>query len=161
GRKLESVTVADLGRAKKVVINKDNTTIVEGSGNSSDIQGRIYAVGGISTDITERKAAEKSLQESEDKFRSLAESSPYAIMIYQNDYWIYTNPAGVQLSGYTAEELYKMKFWEFAADEYQDLVKERGKYRQELIFTTPNSNKRTNIVWENLPIMPISMISTQ
>ena len=44
GRKLESVTVADLGKAKKVVINKDNTTIVEGSGNSSDIQGRISQI---------------------------------------------------------------------------------------------------------------------
>ena len=44
GRKLESVTVTDLGKAKKVVINKDNTTIVEGSGNSSDIQGRISQI---------------------------------------------------------------------------------------------------------------------
>ncbi len=44
GRKLESVTVADLGKAKKVVINKDNTTIVEGSGNKSDIQGRISQI---------------------------------------------------------------------------------------------------------------------
>jgi chaperonin GroEL len=44
GRKLESVTVTDLGKAKKVVINKDNTTIVEGSGSSSDIQGRISQI---------------------------------------------------------------------------------------------------------------------
>jgi chaperonin GroEL len=44
GRKLESVTVADLGKAKKVMIDKDNTTIVEGSGNSSDIQGRISQI---------------------------------------------------------------------------------------------------------------------
>ncbi len=44
GRKLESVTVADLGKAKKVVIDKDNTTIIEGSGNSSDIQGRISQI---------------------------------------------------------------------------------------------------------------------
>ena len=44
GRKLESVTVVDLGRAKKVVIDKDNTTIVEGSGKSNDIQGRINQI---------------------------------------------------------------------------------------------------------------------
>ncbi|MCD6569989.1 MAG: chaperonin GroEL [Deltaproteobacteria bacterium] len=44
GRKLESVTVADLGKAKKVVIDKDNTTIVEGAGKSSDIQGRIKQI---------------------------------------------------------------------------------------------------------------------
>ena len=44
GRKLESATVADLGKAKKVVIDKDNTTIVEGSGKSKDIQGRISQI---------------------------------------------------------------------------------------------------------------------
>ena len=41
GRKLESASVADLGKAKKVVIDKDNTTIVEGSGAAEDIKARI------------------------------------------------------------------------------------------------------------------------
>jgi chaperonin GroEL len=41
GRKLENVSLADLGRAKKVVIDKDNTTIIEGAGKSADIKGRI------------------------------------------------------------------------------------------------------------------------
>ncbi len=41
GRKLESLTLADLGRAKKVIIDKDNTTIIEGGGKSSEIKGRI------------------------------------------------------------------------------------------------------------------------
>ncbi|MDZ7617748.1 MAG: chaperonin GroEL [Patescibacteria group bacterium] len=41
GRKLENVTVADLGRAKKIVIDKDNTTIIEGAGKSAEIKGRI------------------------------------------------------------------------------------------------------------------------
>ncbi len=41
GTKLENVTLADLGRAKKVVIDKDNTTIVEGGGKSTEIKGRI------------------------------------------------------------------------------------------------------------------------
>jgi chaperonin GroEL len=44
GRKLDSVTVKDLGKAKRVIIDKDNTTIVEGAGNSSDIQGRIKQI---------------------------------------------------------------------------------------------------------------------
>ena len=44
GRKLESATIGDLGRAKKVVIDKDNTTIVEGAGKSKDIQGRITQI---------------------------------------------------------------------------------------------------------------------
>ncbi len=41
GRKLENVTVADLGRAKKIVIDKDNTTVIEGAGKSAEIKGRI------------------------------------------------------------------------------------------------------------------------
>jgi chaperonin GroEL len=41
GRTLESITLADLGRAKRVAIDKDNTTIIEGAGKSKDIVGRI------------------------------------------------------------------------------------------------------------------------
>ena len=44
GRSLESITLADLGRAKRVVIDKDNTTIVEGAGSSKDIMGRISLI---------------------------------------------------------------------------------------------------------------------
>ena len=41
GIKLENVTINDLGRCKKVKIDKDNTTIVEGAGKNTDIQGRV------------------------------------------------------------------------------------------------------------------------
>jgi chaperonin GroEL len=44
GIKLESVEVSQLGRAKKVTVNKDNTTIVEGGGKTSDIQGRVALI---------------------------------------------------------------------------------------------------------------------
>ncbi len=44
GIKLESVDVDMLGRARKVVITKDDTTIVEGSGSSGDIKGRINQI---------------------------------------------------------------------------------------------------------------------
>jgi chaperonin GroEL len=44
GRKLESVELSDLGRAKTVVVDKENTTIVEGHGKSSDIQGRVNQI---------------------------------------------------------------------------------------------------------------------
>jgi len=44
GRTLESITLADLGRAKRIVIDKDNTTIVEGAGKSKDIVGRINLI---------------------------------------------------------------------------------------------------------------------
>jgi chaperonin GroEL len=44
GFKLENATVSDLGRAKKITIDKDNTTIVEGAGKSEDIKGRINQI---------------------------------------------------------------------------------------------------------------------
>ncbi|MFN6201798.1 MAG: chaperonin GroEL [Acidobacteriota bacterium] len=44
GIKLENITLEDLGRAKKVIIDKDNTTIIEGAGRKSDLQGRIATI---------------------------------------------------------------------------------------------------------------------
>jgi len=44
GLKLENLTLADLGQAKKLTVDKDNTTIVEGSGKASDIQGRVKEI---------------------------------------------------------------------------------------------------------------------
>ena len=44
GRKLESVTINDLGKAGKIVVTKDDTTIIEGSGDASRIKGRIEEI---------------------------------------------------------------------------------------------------------------------
>jgi len=44
GIKLETVELTDLGRAKVVIIDKENTTIVEGAGKNSDIQGRVNQI---------------------------------------------------------------------------------------------------------------------
>ncbi len=44
GIKLESIEIGDLGRAKNVIIDKENTTIVEGGGKSTEIQGRVAQI---------------------------------------------------------------------------------------------------------------------
>src|SRR4030088_1100747 len=44
GIKLENVQISDLGQAKKVTIDKDNTTIVEGKGKPGDVQGRVKEI---------------------------------------------------------------------------------------------------------------------
>ncbi len=44
GLKLENVALGDLGRAKRIVIDKDNTTIIDGAGKKSDIDGRIGTI---------------------------------------------------------------------------------------------------------------------
>jgi chaperonin GroEL len=44
GIKLESIQIQDLGRAKKIIVDKDNTTIVEGSGKGAEIEGRVRQI---------------------------------------------------------------------------------------------------------------------
>src|SRR5499426_2063954 len=44
GIKLESITLNDLGQAKRITIDKENTTIVEGAGSTSDIEGRVKQI---------------------------------------------------------------------------------------------------------------------
>ncbi len=44
GIKLENISLEDLGKAKRVIIDKENTTIIEGEGKNSDIQGRVTQI---------------------------------------------------------------------------------------------------------------------
>src|SRR6202790_4060054 len=44
GLKLENLTLQDLGRAKRIVVDKDNTTIIDGAGKKADIEGRIKQI---------------------------------------------------------------------------------------------------------------------
>jgi chaperonin GroEL len=62
GIKLENVTLQDLGRAKRIVIDKDNTTIVDGAGKKSDLEGRIKQIRAQTEETTSDYDREK-LQE--------------------------------------------------------------------------------------------------
>ena len=62
GIKLENVTLKDLGRAKRVIIDKDNTTVIEGAGKKSAIEGRITQIRAQIEDTTSDYDREK-LQE--------------------------------------------------------------------------------------------------
>jgi chaperonin GroEL len=63
GRKLDSVTIQDLGQARRVVSDKDNTTIIEGKGTDDDIQNRIkqikVQIGETSSDFDREKLQER------------------------------------------------------------------------------------------------------
>src|ERR1700682_4114563 len=67
GLKLENIKLEDLGKAKKITIDKDNTTIVEGGGNSKDIQGRVKQIRAQVENTTSDYDKEK-LQERLSKF---------------------------------------------------------------------------------------------
>jgi chaperonin GroEL len=62
GIKLESLTLNDLGRAKRITVNKDDTTIVDGAGKKADIKGRIETIRRQIDDTTSEYDKEK-LQE--------------------------------------------------------------------------------------------------
>jgi chaperonin GroEL len=62
GIKLESVELTDLGQAKRIVVDKDNTTIIDGGGKKSDIQGRVSQIRSQIEDTTSDYDREK-LQE--------------------------------------------------------------------------------------------------
>ncbi|MBO9666586.1 MAG: chaperonin GroEL [Bdellovibrio sp.] len=63
GRKLEQATIADLGIAKRIVVDKDNTTIIDGSGKKADITARVSAIKGqieeTSSDYDKEKLKER------------------------------------------------------------------------------------------------------
>jgi chaperonin GroEL len=62
GIKLENLTLEDLGRAKKITIDKDNTTIIEGAGKKKDLEGRVKQLRMQIEDTTSEYDVEK-LQE--------------------------------------------------------------------------------------------------
>src|SRR5437868_1286053 len=62
GLKLENIKIEDLGKAKKITIDKDNTTIVEGSGGNKAIEGRVKQIRAQIEDTTSDYDREK-LQE--------------------------------------------------------------------------------------------------
>ncbi len=100
-----------------------------------DFESRMVSCGNdkaitIVRDITERKKAEDKLKNSEEKFRMLAESSAFAIMMHRGDHWIYANRAAEEITGYTPTELCNMHFWDFVHPDYKELIKERGYNRQ-------------------------------
>jgi len=76
------------------------------------------------TDITERKQAENTLKESEEKFRSLTEQSPNMIFINQNGRVVFANTQCKKTMGYSIGELYApdFDFRSLIAPEHLDLV---------------------------------------
>ena len=84
----------------------------------------------IIRDITERRHTEEALRESEEKFRVLAQASPTAVMLYQDDRWIYVNRSAQTICGYSEKELLAMNFWDFAHPDYQAIIRSEGRKRQ-------------------------------
>ncbi|MEF8874870.1 MAG: PAS domain S-box protein [Candidatus Thermoplasmatota archaeon] len=80
----------------------------------------------------EKIIVENKLEESEEEFKNLAEKTSVPIAIYQDEYWVYANPATEDIWGYSLEELKEMKYWEIVAPEYREMVKKQMLEKEEL-----------------------------
>lgn len=108
---------------RRITVAVEAKLVRSGEGSIQQSQFMLY-------DITERRMAENALRESEQTFRSLAESASSAIFMYQKDRICYVNAACARITGYEREELIGMSFWEVVHPDFRDLVKELGVRRQ-------------------------------
>jgi PAS domain S-box-containing protein len=76
----------------------------------NDGAGKITGLSGIARDITDRKQAEQSLKESEEKFKALAEESPNMIFINKKGRVVYANEKCEKITGYKREDFYSPNF---------------------------------------------------
>ncbi|MGE0680707.1 MAG: PAS domain S-box protein [Candidatus Binatia bacterium] len=81
-------------------------------------------LGGLSVDVTEQKKMEESIRQQDILFRALAEATPTAVCIYQEERFVYLNSATLTLSGYTREELLTMNAFAFVHPAFRGATKE-------------------------------------
>lgn len=97
-----------------------------------DSSGAIIGIIGVSNDITERKLAEKALQESEAKFRMVYKSLVDAIGVSRNGVHVFVNPAYCVLFGYdSSEELMERSILDLIAPEERGRIREYTQRRQQ------------------------------
>ncbi|GAB4467590.1 MAG: hypothetical protein Kow0070_30890 [Anaerolineales bacterium] len=78
--------------------------------------------------LVEERTAQ--LRASEERFRTLAETTATAIFVYSGEKFIYANPATEELTGYSAGELLKLRFWDVVHPDFQEMIRQRGLARQ-------------------------------
>jgi diguanylate cyclase (GGDEF)-like protein/PAS domain S-box-containing protein len=79
----------------------------------------------------DRRHAEDALKESEARFRTLTDTAPCAIFMYQGARVVYANAFTEELTGYRRDELLGRDFWETVHPDFRELVRERGFARQD------------------------------
>jgi PAS domain S-box-containing protein len=88
--------------------------------------GRPVGLIGLAIDITDQRNAEQALRESEERFRTLADTSSSGIVTIRDEAVLYANSAAETITGFTRAELLKLEFWEIMHPDYRELVKAHG-----------------------------------
>ncbi len=122
--------------------------------------GQIYGGVVVFYDITRRKQAEQSLRASEQRFRTMAETMPTTVAIYQGTGHAYANAAAAVMLGYSREELMGMSFLQYVHPDFRDLVKERSLARQRGEVVSPRYEikvvaKDGHSLWVDFAAAPI------
>ncbi len=93
------------------------------------------AVIGIAFDITDHKLQERALSESEEKFRTVADTTPVAIFLYEGGRFLFVNSMSETLTGYSREELLAADPWSVLHPESMGLARQRQAERLENLAT--------------------------
>ena len=93
-------------------------------------------------DITDRKQAEEALQESEEIFRTLAETVSAGIFIYRDSQFVYANPTAERLTGYSQEEFLHMKLADLIHPDFHEIVNQRRAARDRGEPVPPHSEDK-------------------
>ena len=111
-----------------------STTAIEYQGGAAELS--------TAFDITERKRAEAALQQSEEMFRSLTESTSAWVFIVQDELICYVNAACEAGSGYAREELLGRYLWPLVPAEDRPIVQARIETRKQGLPLSPNYEVR-------------------
>ena len=134
--------------------------VLENAYANLDEEGNIITLQGYLIDITKQRHYEEQLKESENLFRTLTESTSAAIVIYDDQHFLYTNQAFEKMMGSSREELSKIHFWEIAHPDHMKIIKERGQarvHKKKVVsdYQFKVVNKKGQIIWVDYQAAPI------
>ncbi len=118
---------------------------------------------GITRDVTERKRAEELLVESEARYRLVVENANELIGVVQDGRFVFSNPRGLELSGYSEEEVTSKPFLEFVHPDdrhialklYQDAM-EGERTRKAVVFRV--TDKWSKVRWGHVSAIRIEWV---
>jgi len=137
-----------------------NQIFVEGMAGCRTVEGKCQYIRGIFRDVTARKEAEKGLRESEHKFSTIFDNSPYPIAITSipDNIFITVNKAFLNASGYTDRELLEKSLTDTGLFSHPDadLIHQRmvqdGKIENMPMVVTTKGGKPIHIQFSAMPI---------